>query len=602
MKNFKLNTLPQEIVSQIAAGEVVERPSSVVKELVDNSIDAGATEITIKVVNGGIDLIEISDNGTGIPKESLPDIFKGHTTTKISSLEDLNTLLTMGFRGEALSTIVSVAKVILKSKYVNSKTGAEIQFKSFDDYYIKSAARESGTVITVKNLFEDIPARKKFLKTPQTEYRRILKILYPYFLIYPNISFVLIKNSKESINLKAIPSSKEKTVVKERIEDVLKGDFVERMVKLYYNGSGIRISGLTAHPSDHKKRGTNQYLFVNGRPIWDNGIARALQQAYERYIPSGERVPFLIAIDIKPELIDVNVHPRKEEIRFLNPYRVYASVQEATKKALSSITSYHKESSGEEYITKSKSFFGKDISNKKYIKRDITFGNQSSGSVRDSLLFSREILSERENKKATIEQINTVKEGDIKKIFQIFNKYIVIELSQERVWVIDQHAAAERITFEKLSKSREQDIEKQQFLVPEKIHFSSDEILVMKELKEFFKILGFEYEIKEKTVDIKTVPVEFVESKLKNLFDEVLSLGESPKDLAQGFKRLKEDILATMSCHTSVRSGQRLHREEMLDILHNLMVCENPYSCPHGRPIVWKMTLSQIDSNFDRTY
>jgi len=194
MNKYVLNELSQDVVNKIAAGEVVERPASVVKELVDNSIDAGATKIQIKVVNGGIDLIEVSDNGSGIPKESLADIFKPHTTSKISSLEDLNNLLTMGFRGEALSTIVSVSDVVLSSKYIDSDSAFEIEYKEVNDFNIKKTARESGTVVTVKNIFANIPARRKYLKTAQTEYKKILDILYPYFLIYPNIHFTLIKD------------------------------------------------------------------------------------------------------------------------------------------------------------------------------------------------------------------------------------------------------------------------------------------------------------------------------------------------------------------------------------------------------------------------
>ncbi len=602
MKKFKLNKLPQEIVSQIAAGEVIERPASVVKELLDNSIDAGSTKIKIKVVNGGIDLIEVSDNGIGIPQESLSDIFKGHTTSKISSLEDLNTLLTMGFRGEALSTIVSVAKVSLISKYIEADTGAEIEFKSFDDFDIKSAARESGTVISVKNLFNNIPARRKFLKTAQTEYRRILNILYPYFLIYPNINFVLEKNRKEVMNLKNISNSKEKSLHKDRISEVLKGDFVQRMLKLFFNGAGIKISGFVGHPSDHQKRTSNQYIFVNGRPIWDSGIARAVVQGYERYIPFGEKVPFLISIEINPELIDVNVHPKKEEIRFLNPYRVYASVEEAVKKALVSVTSYHKENEPKNYLSKQPSFVSKEYSNKKSVQRDITFEKNRSSSVKDSLLFSKEILSEKNSEGLSFKQKESLRNETIRNIFQIFNKYIVIEFENDILWIVDQHAGAERITFEKLSKVNKNSIEKQQLLVPNEIQFSDEEIEALNDLKQFFKERGFEYDVKDNRIQIKSVPVEFVESDLKLLFDEIFSLSEHPSQLYKGIKKLKDDILATMSCHTSIRSGQRLHREEMLDLYNRLIECENPYSCPHGRPVVWRLKLSDIDSNFERTY
>ncbi len=603
MDTFKLNKLPQELVNQIAAGEVIERPASVVKELVDNCIDAKATKIHVRVVNGGIDLIEVSDNGVGIPADSLADIFKAHTTSKISSLEDLNKLLTMGFRGEALSTIVSVANVSLLSKYVNSDIGSEIIFNGFDDFKIRKAARESGTVVTVKNIFENIPARKKFLKTAATEYKRILEVLYPYFLIYPNIHFTVTKDTKVVIDLKAIEGSKENTVEKERIGEILKEDFVKRMLKVFYNGSGIKISGLVGHPSDHQKRSSNQYIFVNRRPIWDSGIARGVLQGYERYIPFGEKVPFILLMDINPELIDVNVHPRKEEIRFLNPFRAYSAVEEAVKKSVMSVTSYHKENDFNPSQGDSPSFVNKDMNRKIYSSKDITFKPTQSGSVRDSLLFSREALSEdsyiKEQEISSVESIKSV--GNIKNVFQVFNKYIVIEFEDDVLWMVDQHAAAERVTFEKL-KNQGDSADRQNLLVPNTLKFSLKEISALEELKEFFSSLGFEYTVKKDSIDITVVPVEFVESDYKKLFDEIFALSDDIKDISKELNRLREDILATMSCHTSVRSGQYLHREEMLDLIKRLIDCENPYSCPHGRPAVWKLKLSDIDSNFERTY
>lgn len=600
MEKIKLNTLSQELVNQIAAGEVIERPASVVKELVDNSIDAGSTKIQIKLINGGIDLIEVSDNGIGIEKENLEKIFKPHTTSKISSLEDLNTLLTMGFRGEALSTILSVADIGVVSKYIDSDIANEIVYKSFNDFSIKKSARESGTVVSVKNIFGNIPARRKFLKTAQTEYKRILDVLYPYFLLYPNIHFTVNKDSKTVIDLKSISQSKENTVVKERIEEILKEDFVKRMLKIFYDGSGMKVTGLIAHPSDHQKRSNHQYMFVNRRPIWDSGIARAVILGYERYIPFGEKVPFILLIDIKPELIDVNVHPRKEEIRFLNPFRAYSGVEEAVKKSISSVTSYSPDTEYKPVSHESKSFVNRDMDRKVYINKDIRFESNQSGSVRDSLLFSKEVLADTMYTKN--EHTSIQEDRGFRNIFQIFSKYIVIEFEDDTLWVIDQHAAAERITFEKLKNFNEKNIEKQNLLVPTNIKFSQKELIVIDDLKNFFSELGFEYTVLKDGIDITSVPVEFVGTDFEKLFDEIFELSDDIKDISKSIDRLKEDILATMSCHGSVRSGQSLHQEEMIDIYKKLIKCQNPYSCPHGRPAVWKLKLSEIDSNFERTY
>lgn len=600
MGKYNLNTLPQDIVNQIAAGEVIERPSSVVKELIDNSIDAKATKIQIKITNGGIDLIEVSDNGVGIPHESLEGIFKPHTTSKISSLEDLNTLLTMGFRGEALSSILSVSEVSMDSKYEALDSAYSIQFKSYDSFTIKKVARESGTVISVKNLFGNIPARRKFLKTPLTEYKKIVDILYPYFLIYPNIHFTLIKDSKVVIELPKIIDSNSRSIVSERVKDVLKDDFVERMIKVFFNGNGIKISGFVAHPSDHQKRSIHQYSFVNGRPIWDSGIARGVLSAYDRYIPSGQRVPYILLIDIDPNQIDVNVHPRKEEIRFLNPFRVYASIEQAISRAVLSVTSYK---GNLEEVKYSKSIFTpieKSVGRNEYTSRDITFKDPHTSSVRDSLLFSKEAL-DGGYKKDDFE-VNETESNGIRNMFQIFKKYIVMEFENDSLWIFDQHAAAERVTFEKLIKAGENNIDIQNLLVPVVLKYSSSDILIFRKLKEFFSQIGFKYDIEKDSIKIASVPVEFVDADLRILFDEILVYGDEDIDISKEIKKLRENILATISCHTSIRSGQILHREEMIDLYHKLIKCENPYSCPHGRPVVWKMKLSEVDSNFERTY
>ena len=597
----KLHRLSTEVINQIAAGEVIERPASVVKELVDNSIDAGATKIVIKVREGGMRLIEVSDNGIGIPKEFLSDVFTAHTTTKLETLDDLNNLLSMGFRGEALSTIVAVSDVSMISKFEDEEIGSEIVFNSPSDFKIKKSARESGTIISVENIFEKIPARKKFLKTAQTEYRNILNILTPYFLMYSNINWEVYKDDKKVIDLKnedTLPGKIEKT----RVKEVLKQDFVDRMEKVFFEGNGIQISGLVAHPSDHLSRTKYQYVFINGRNVWDSGIVRAVIQAYERYIPHGQKVPFLINIRIKPELVDVNVHPRKEEVKFLNPYRVYSSVEQAVNVTIDKLVSYKD-------IPQKDSFEGitHDYTQHKSSDRDINFSQSSS--VRDSLSFSKAVLEQPkqqmffENSSSVGEPINesnSTLNTEIKSLHQIFNKYIIVEL-EDTIWIIDQHAAAERITFEKLSKSIEiKNTDTQNLLVPEEFPLDDGALEFIKENVEIFKNLGFNIDVLNEKILIKSVPIEFVNANIEEIIKDILELDLDV--LQKDLDRLKKDMVATMACHTSIRTGQKLDIPLMNDVYYNLLDCDNPYSCPHGRPIVWKMNIHEIDSKFDRTY
>ena len=304
MASVKLNRLSEDVVRQIAAGEVIERPASVVKELVDNSIDAGASKITIKVKNGGIDLIEVSDDGIGIPKENLEGIFESHTTSKLSNIEDLNTLLSMGFRGEALSTITSVAKVRTESKYEGEEKANAIFFNEEGIAEISTVAKEKGTTVRVENLFYNIPARAKYLKTANTEYRKIYELLNRYFLIYPNISFVLEKDGKKVVNIKSIPNSKPGELLEQRVDEVLGKDFSDSMLKLFYDGSGTKLLALS-----HILQNMLQKQVINIFSLTTDQlqIEELLDQLWKD-IPDifhlGKN-DFVVNINIKPELVDV---------------------------------------------------------------------------------------------------------------------------------------------------------------------------------------------------------------------------------------------------------------------------------------------------------
>ena len=606
MSDYKLNRLSQEVVNQIAAGEVIERPSSVVKELVDNSIDAEATSITIKLKNGGINLIEVSDDGFGIPKENMERVFDAHTTSKIQSIEDLNNLLSMGFRGEALSTITSIAKVKLLSKFQDEEIANQISYSEGVRSPVSSVAKEKGTTVSVEELFYNIPARKKYLKSATTEFRKIYDILTRYFLIYPNIHFVLEKDSKKVDDLPVINGKMKGEITMERTKAVLGEAFAESSLPLKYEGSGIKISGYIAHPSSHRSKGGSTYIFVNNRGISDRGITRAVYEGYSRYLPFGEKISFVLNIIIEPQFVDVNVHPRKEEVRFENPFRLYSAIEEAVRHTLEKELSYKNVGQApteiamlrERYNNKSGSTTLNSGSGKIYTK-------PTSKSIEDSLLFSKEALSSlpfEEHNFDSIQSTSVINTAGISSIFQIFNKYIVVEFQDEKLWIIDQHAAAERINFEKLSDREKSNQNLQNLLVPNEISFGKQEVLFLDESKEFFQELGFIYSVKGNSIYISTVPAEFAESDFEKIFSEIFDLEENLEVLGKNLKKKKDDILATIACHGSVRSGQKLSHDEMLNLFNELKECNNPYSCPHGRPAIWKLTIEEIDHNFERTY
>ncbi len=606
MERPKLNRLSMEVVNQIAAGEVIERPASVLKELLDNSVDAQATRITVRVKNGGLDMIEVGDNGIGIPSENLPEIFDAHTTSKIESIDDLNTLISMGFRGEALSSITSVAKVLVQSKFKDEEVAYEITYSGNGKSGIKKCAREEGTLVRVEDLFYNIPARKKYLKSAQTEYRKIYELLSKYTLIYPNIHFILEKDGKRVLDMPMVKDAKPGEICKERSNEVFPDG---KSLSVFFDGSGITVHGLSAHPSSHKAKSSKQVIFVNHRAVTDRGIIRAVYEGYSRYLPFGEKISFVLGIDIRPDLVDVNVHPRKEEVRFENAFRVYSAVEEAVKHTLGkalSLNNTNAETRTTSELPDASTF--KDVRNsfhqvgntpKQYT--EITFNNKAS-SVRDSLLFSQEVLQNTLSSKPS-EHVPHDEEEEmhsIRNIFQIFNKYIVIEFEDEHLWIVDQHAAAERINFEKLT-NRETKSNIQTLLVPQEIKLTKEQILFLEEQKEFFEEMGFAFDTKEDGIDILTTPVEFMFD-IQAMFNEIFELSDDPMILKQNFDKLKQDILATIACHLSVRSGQKLDRSEMLSTYKELSECKNEYSCPHGRPAIWRLKLNDIDKNFERTY
>ena len=377
-------------------------------------------------------------------------------------------------------------------------------------------------------------------------------------------------------------------------------------LNLFYSGAGIKINGLIAHPNTHTTGAVKSHIFVNNRPITDRGIVRAVYEGYSRYLPFGQKINFIINISINPELVDVNVHPRKEEVRFENPYRLYSAVEEAVRHSLEKELSF-KDLPKDKSITNDFASLREQFktekssvhSNTKQYSPQNIYTSSKPSSVEDSLLFSKELLKDSPN----IEEkfLPWEREDEILNIFQIFKKYIVIEFSNEQLWVIDQHAAAERINFEKLLAGKNS-IEIQQYLVPIEIKLNENETLLLKEQSDFFAEIGIRYEFKKNKIILRSVPVEFAKADFEQIFKEIFLLEDDVLKLKGNLKKKKEDVIATISCHSSIRAGQKLEKEELLNLFKTLTECKNPYSCPHGRPIIWKLTLQEIDSNFERTY
>lgn len=588
----KIRKLDQKIIDQIAAGEVVERPSSVVKELVENSIDAESKNITIRLENGGIDKIEIIDDGVGMNLDDLIVAVDSHSTSKIEIFDDIVSVDTLGFRGEALSSISSVSKVSISSKSADSKeTGGNlISVEGGDKKDPQKTSRDIGTTVSVSEIFYNIPARKKYLKTPRTEYRKILDLLQPMFLINPQVHFVLEHNGKEVYNLPSIKDSQIGTIHPQRISQLIKD--IE-FLPLFYDGEGITIGGFVGHPKHFGKKVSNQYTFVNGRSIWDNGIAKSVSLGGNRFIPEGQRLPFIVSINIRGDLVDVNVHPRKREVRFINPYRVYSAVEDSIRAALSTISKTDDVDERELLFRDRQEEGHQTPTEKKQESRIDLFRSGRELDVDESLEFSRMIL---QDSSSDLE----VKEED--SVSQFLNRYLVTEKEGD-LWIVDQHAAAERVRFERLlSEYDGKGIESQSLLVSEDLKLSKSDEEFIKEHGKALGYLGFEFDNSSHLSALpsmlsKADPKQLV----KEIIDELKDVEEfdSKEQILSG--EYRDGIIATMACHSSVRANKRISSEEAKNIMRELMECENSYSCPHGRPIIWKLSPSEIDKHFNRT-
>lgn len=592
----KIHKLNQKVIDQIAAGEVVERPASVLKELIENSIDADARDINIKIENGGMSLIEVIDDGVGISKGDLGLCLDSHSTSKIKEIEDIINIDTLGFRGEALSSISVVSRVcILSRESGSSKTGGNmIEVKGGDKSAIKTTSRDNGTTVVVEDIFYNIPARKKFLKSPRTEYRKILDVFLPIALINPNVHFVLENDGKQVYNLPAIKDSQKGTVHPQRLKSLIKD--VE-FFPVFYDGEGITIGGYIGHPKHFSKRVSEQYIFVNGRNIWDFGIVKSVSLGARRFIPKGTKIPFVISINILPRLVDVNVHPRKSEIRFLNPYRVYSAVEMSVNKALGSVSKTDKENRDELFRVDQEEKQRPDIGHDE--SRAELFRSGKDYDVDESMEFSRIILQD-----SDVDEYKASFKGDNGAVVQLLNRYIVTEKDGD-ILIIDQHAAAERIRFEKLLQEYSgKGVESQSMLVPIQLDITASDREFIKEYIKALRWFGFEFDINKK-VSVKAIPSLLSGADISLLVKDVIERLKDVEEFENKDQILsgeyKDSVIAIMACHSSVRANKKISKLEAKQILEDLSKCENAYSCPHGRPIVWKLNPSEIDKHFNRT-
>ncbi len=660
-----IQVLDQVTIDKIAAGEVIERPASIVKELVENAIDAGATHVTIEIEEGGISLIRITDDGSGIMKEDIRNAFLRHSTSKIRNVEDLLHITSLGFRGEALSSIAAVTKVEVITKTKEAILGTRYVIEGGQELSLDEAGSSDGTTFIIRQLFYNVPARRKFLKTAMTEAGHVQDLLIRLALSHPEVAFRFLNNNQEK--LRTSGSGKLKDV----IYNIYGRDVASNLLELDYRQGGIHITGYLGKPLITRGNRNFETFFVNGRYVKSTMISRAVEDAYKDFMMQ-HKFPFVVLhFQVDTETVDVNVHPTKMELRFQNQQEVYKTVFEAihrkllepelipqvevpepltspvqekkktpspdlklvrraipsdSKGAVVSIATTPRDSAAQTVPEPVKEEpHNEDYFIRKMRERVMSYHNRnSSAEVKDQ----KKIFRPEEQKKriqtsvreATTykinetpvvqkpEQLNLFEEKLLKRevraeyrlIGQVFDTYWLVQF-QDNLYIIDQHAAHERVLYERtLKEMKNREFTSQYLSPPIILTLSMQEAELLKTHKERFERIGFEIEpFGGEEYAIRAVPANLFSIAKKELFMEMLD------NLADGLStNMTPDIIdekvASMSCKAAVKGNNRLSAQEVDALIGELLELENPYHCPHGRPTIIAMSKKELEKKFKR--
>ena len=647
--------LSQETIDKIAAGEVIERPSSVVKELVENAIDAGSSAVTVEIKEGGISFIRISDNGCGIEREQIPLAFLRHSTSKIKSVEDLFTVTSLGFRGEALSSIAAVSQVELITKTNGDFTGSRYLIEGSKEVSLEEIGAPDGTTFIIRNLFYNTPARKKFLKSAQTEGTYIHELMQRMILSHPDVAFKFIMNNQVKLQ------SSGNGNIKDIIYHLYGRDITKALLPIAHESELFKVSGFIGKPMISRGNRGYELYFVNGRFIRSQILSKAIEDAFKPFLMQHQYPFTVLYFEIDSSLLDVNVHPTKMELRFSNQQELYREVQsilsaalvhrdiipevpvdtpkknemevptiekvmpepfeqkrlEEIRKAVRKDSPYEIKypvsrpmgtgsvSSAEKLLTTIKSMQPEDMMEERIRKEPLP--EQSKKETEKELAKEAYVLREEETYGAkpegSYEQGSFLKEEEMAKqkiIGQLFDTYWLVEYN-DRLFIVDQHAAHEKVMYEKLKKQFEKkEFTSQAISPPIVITLSMREAEVLERFKEQFTKLGFEIEhFGGAEYSICGVPGNLYRLNTRDVLIDMLD------ELTDGIsERATADVIldkiASMSCKAAVKGSQRLSLPEMEQLMKDLMKLDNPYNCPHGRPTIIAMSKYEIEKKFKR--
>jgi len=581
----KIRTLPDHVSQVIAAGEVIERPASVVKELMENAIDAGSSEITVELKAGGLQLIRVMDSGEGIDQEDVPLAFQRYATSKIRRAEDLYAIHTLGFRGEALPSIAQVSKMTLQTKTHPSLSGTKVICEGGQILSISEIGCPVGTEVEVKHLFYNIPVKRKFLKSIRSELRSALNHFLRLSLSHPTISFKFIHDGRTLLeHLKT-----ESPLV--RIEAILGKEIYRHLQPIGFEEGEIRLSGYASLPSFSKRNADGIYFYVNQRFIKDRMIYKAVLDAYRHRLPGNEFPVVILFISLPPSAVDVNVHPTKAEVKFKDPDRVYQAVFAAVRMVL------------EEGPARVEEMAHGGTGKEGAFQRSA----QPSFFAQETFLPPSFLVSGREEGMLMVQDgggipWKTEKKWPYTVLGQIQGTYILCE-GKESLIFIDQHAAHERILFERFKKEYENRVmSSEKLLLPILIEFSAEESYILESAGEALKEMGFEIEpVGEKLFAIRSIP-SFIEQRdpkeiVRGILDELSFLEKEGKGKGEG---TIHTLLVTLACHSAIRGNYILKREEIDQLMESLVAFHSSATCPHGRPIFFALPLDELKKQFKR--
>lgn len=577
-----INVLTDEVASQIAAGEVIERPGSVVKELVENAIDADASQITIRFKEAGKKLIEVSDNGMGVLSSELNLAVARHATSKLQISSDLFKIQTLGFRGEALASIASVSQFSLLSKHRDEEVGGKIENRDGKDFQTSHYGGPDGTTVIVQNLFFNVPARLKFLKSDITEKQKISSLITKFALAYPHVRFQLFNDRQ------LLLQSSGNGDRREILSQIYGVEIAKQMLEVKFEDLPYRINGFISPIAITRSNRRDITFFVNGRWIQDVALNSALLKAYHTMIMVGRYPVSVLFLDFPPDFVDVNVHPTKAEVRFSKPDLVFSMVQRAARRALLAYSSVPE---------LSQPYWKND--QKPQIDYETHWTSASvPPNAEDQPLLSRTSEGTFENERKQ-EIINRPKHLPLlRHIGQIGATYIIAE-GPDGLYLIDQHAAHERVLFEKMINQMSDVIPSQPLLSPEIVHLPLQQAVLLQEKLEILRKLGFDIgEFGPNTFQVRAIPAMLIGI---NPIEGIKVVVEDFEDDEKPLAGMMESIIAARICkRAAVKGGQFLSKEEQRTLLENLEQCDAPRTCPHGRPTMIYLSVDLLEKQFGR--